>query len=61
MGSTTYFIDEIALVFEGVITGLSSIISDFNSYFMWALLFFGVFLVLFLVKTMMNVFRGANG
>ena len=59
--STTYFIDEIALIFEGVITGLSSIINNVNSYFMWALLFFGVFLVLFLVKTMVNVFRGANG
>ena len=59
--TTTYFIDEIKLVFEHLITGLSSIISDFNSLFMWALLFFGIFLILFLVKTMMDVFRGANG
>ena len=56
--STTYFINEAALIFSGVYTEITGLIGNMNLFFMWAMLFFGIFLVMTLVTIMIKMFFG---
>jgi len=56
--STTYFIDEVSLIFSGIYAGISGLIDDMNLFFMWILLFFGIFLFMSLMTIMIKKFFG---
>jgi len=56
--STTYFINEAALIFDAVYNGISGLIGNVNLFFMWALLFFGLFLFMTLMSIMIKKFFG---
>jgi len=56
--STNYFIDEVSLIFDDIYIGISGLIGDMNLFFMWALLFFGIFIFLFLMSVLIKMFRG---
>ena len=56
--STTYFIGEASLIFDGVYSGISGLIGDMNLFFMWALLLFGIFLIMTLISMMIKMFYG---
>lgn len=56
--STTYFINEASLIFDAVYTGISDLIANMNTFFMWAMLFFGLFLFMTLMSIMIKRFFG---
>lgn len=56
--STTYFINEVSLVFDDVYTGISGLIGNMNLFFMWGMLFFGIFLFFTLMAIMKNMLFG---
>ena len=56
--STTYFVDEAALIFDAVYTGISGLIGNMNTLFMWGLLFFGIFMFMTLMGIMIKMFFG---
>ena len=56
--STTYFIDEVSLIFDDIYNGISGLISDMNLFFMWALLFFGLFMFMSFMSILIKTFFG---
>ena len=56
--STSYFISEASLIFDGVYNGISGLIGNMNLFFMWALLLFGIFMIMTLVSMMIKMFYG---
>jgi len=56
--STTYFINEASLIFDAVYTGISGLIGNMNTLFMWGLLFFGIFMFMTLMGIMIKMFFG---
>jgi hypothetical protein len=56
--STTYFIDEVSLIFDAIYNEISGLIGNMNLFFMWALLFFGLFLIITLISIMIKIFFG---
>ena len=56
--STTYFIDEVSLIFDDIYNGISGLIDDMNLFFMWALLFFGLFMFMSLMSILIKTFFG---
>jgi hypothetical protein len=58
--STNYFIDEVSLIFDAIYNGIFGLIGNMNSFFMWGLLFFGLFLIITLVSIMIKMFFGSK-
>jgi len=56
--STTYFVDEASLIFDAIYTEISGLIGNMNLFFMWGLLFFGIFLMMTLMGIMIKMFFG---
>jgi hypothetical protein len=56
--STTYFIDEVSLIFDDIYNGISGLIGDMNLFFMWALLFFGLFMFMSFMSILIKMFFG---
>jgi len=56
--STTYFVNEATLIFDAVYTGISGLIGNMNTLFMWGLLFFGIFMFMTLMGIMIKMFFG---
>jgi len=56
--STTYFINEASLIFDAVYAGISGLIGNMNTLFMWGLLFFGIFMFMTLMGIMIKMFFG---
>jgi hypothetical protein len=56
--STTYFIDEVSLIFDSIYAEISGLIGNMNLFLMWALLFIGLFMVMTLVSIMIKMFFG---
>jgi hypothetical protein len=56
--STTYFIDEVSLIFDAIYNEISGLIGNMSSFFMWGLLFFGIFLIISLISIMIKMFFG---
>lgn len=56
--STTYFINEVSLIGDDIYNGISGLISDMNLFYMWALLFFGLFMFMSLMSILIKMFFG---
>jgi hypothetical protein len=56
--STTYFINEVSLIFDDIYNGISGLIGNMNLFFMWALLFFGLFMFMSLMSILIKMFFG---
>lgn len=56
--STTYFINEASLIFDDIYNGISGLIGNMNLFFMWALLFFGLFMFMSLMSILIKMFFG---
>jgi len=56
--STTYFIAEASLIFDAIYTQIIGLIGNMNLFFMWGLLFFGIFMFMTLMGIMIKMFFG---